>query len=197
MVRYEFQLVWKQYSISKLKSYEVERKHKSEVPLEIVEQLLFTFNDLGESGNESCVSLAQLLQLTSDVGAQVSDRGNVVINFVILASEEQRSDLMKDDLARVHKFFLIGDTWHYLTLVQVVLVDDLDGNVNSLSGLLELHAHFVNAIDDAFAALIQKKVIRTHNIFLRTRHSPSCKPVVTVNIKVAYTTYEFSQKTYI
>ena len=88
----------------------MERKHKSEVPLEIVEQLLFTFNDLGESGNESCVSLAQLLQLTSDVGAQVSDRGNVVINFVILASEEQRSDLMKDDLARVHKFFLIGDT---------------------------------------------------------------------------------------
>ena len=88
----------------------MEREHESEVPLEIVEQLFFTFNDLSEGGNESCVSLAQLLQLTSDVRAQVSDRGNVVVNFVILAGEEQRCDLMKDDLSRVHKFFLVRDT---------------------------------------------------------------------------------------
>ena len=59
---------------------------------------------------------------------------------------------MQDDCKRVHElhFKLLGR--HLLAHGQVVAVDQIDGNVDSLTCLLELHAHLVYAIDNFLPA---------------------------------------------
>ena len=56
----------------------------------------------------------------------------------------------------MHEFFSVHLTWCDLSHAQIVLVNDLNGNVNSFARLLEFDSHLVNAIDDALAALYEK-----------------------------------------
>lgn len=72
---------------------------------------------------------------------------------------------MEDDKARVHIALFESLTGQQLTLAQVELVDNLNGDVDSLPCLLELYAHLVHAVDDAFAALHRENCKFRRTIF--------------------------------
>ena len=60
---------------------------------------------------------------------------------------------MLEDLARMHKIGLQVVQAQLLTLLQVVPIVELDGNVNCLTSLHELDSEFVCTIYDFLATL--------------------------------------------
>ena len=54
----------------------------------------------------------------------------------------------------MHKLHFESLRSHVLAHLQVVLVDHLNRDVNSLTSLLKLHAHLIDTINDALAALL-------------------------------------------
>lgn len=91
--------------------------------------------------------------LLGDVLTQVSDGDDVVVDLVEFARDKKRSHLVQNHCAGVQQLCLKCLYCHLLTHFEIVVVDDLDGDVDGLPGLSELDAHLVDTVDDALAAL--------------------------------------------
>ena len=92
----------------------MKRQDELQVPFEEVEQFALALDNLVESWNQGLISALLLGHLFLDVFTQVTDRCNVIINLVELASDEKYSDLMKNNCRWVHKLNFEGFRGHFL-----------------------------------------------------------------------------------
>lgn len=60
---------------------------------------------------------------------------------------------MKNHFARMHQFLFKVGVAQDLALVQVIAIQDFDGNVDSFSCLFEFDANRVDSVDDSLSSL--------------------------------------------
>ena len=108
------ELVRKQNTVGEKSPNHMKRQDELQVPVEEVEQLALTLDNLVEGWDQALISALLLRHLFLDVFSQVTYRCNIIINFVELASDEKYSNLMKDNCRRVHEFHFESLRCHFL-----------------------------------------------------------------------------------
>lgn len=71
---------------------------------------------------------------------------------------------MKKHKSRMHKLLFEDMTRVQLAHLQVVLVDNLYRDMDCFSRLLKFYTHFVDTVDDSFAALHRFKTKSTRKV---------------------------------
>lgn len=135
----------------------MEWQQEHQVPVVVGQNGALTGDYLLKGGHKCRVGLSQLLKLVSDVSPEMPDRGDIVVDFVVLAGHQKCGNLVQDDETGLHELFSEHVPCSCLTHGQVVLVDNLDCNVDGFSSLLKLDAHLVHSVNDSFTSLGKAK----------------------------------------
>lgn len=69
-------------------------KQEFEVPIKVYQQVSLTLDNLIKCRHQGDIFLAKLVELSLDVGAEVADSRDVVVDFIVLTGQQQRGDLM-------------------------------------------------------------------------------------------------------
>ena len=86
-----------------MQTYKVDRQQESKIPLKVIEKRHLAFDNLKVCWCQISVCLAQESQLGINVIYKVAYTRDLFIYFIVLASQKERSDLMKDNDLWVQK----------------------------------------------------------------------------------------------
>ena len=132
--------------------------------------MALTLHDLLEGRHQLIIPAVLLVYLFVHVSSQISNRCNIVINFVKFACNQEDCNLVQNHSLRVHQLQFKGFFCHLLANCEVVLINYLDRDMDCLTCLSKLDTHFVHSIYDSFATLKGKMADVPSHQKLDTQH---------------------------